>query len=226
MVALATSEAANPTAVDADRDGAFVAFIDVNGDGKRDHADIGVEESIYDCDDLSASIGPEQIEVEGDGLDNDCDGLDNVCDDTSIPCPMTDRKVARYLAHSGTKSREAFFQEYSRCQTSAECEVDDDAGTLRVVTAAVDTHAFVDLYFGESKVLRRDGIREVVTLEEVSHQELLDYYKYGSRKPHVTVLRIEAAEDGRSQAETPSINDQLEQMIILLEEERKRLVWP
>ncbi|MEK7620099.1 MAG: putative metal-binding motif-containing protein [Patescibacteria group bacterium] len=163
LVSSAFAASPHPTAIDADKDGAFAATVDVNADGKKDAADIGVRSSAYDCDDGHATVSPRLTEVVGDGIDNDCSGADAVY-------PVADPVAARYLKNSGAKNPLAFIAEYDRCKAAAaQCELDDVAGTMVIKDSASETHVFRDIFLGTSKTLGSDGIREVVTIDDASH---------------------------------------------------------
>jgi hypothetical protein len=82
-------EDCNGLADDADPDaqGGTVRYADLDNDGYGDpnssvqqcHHDAGWVEDNSDCEDGSASANPGQVEVCGDGLDNDCDGGPGPC---------------------------------------------------------------------------------------------------------------------------------------------------
>ncbi len=119
-----------------------------------------------DCRDDIATINPGGREIVGDGIDQDCNGSDAVF-------PVPEATATRYLANSGTIGPLAFIVEYGACDTAAECEVDDVAGTMQIKPSNLETHRFMDIYVNGTKVLRNHGQpadgREVVTVEEASH---------------------------------------------------------
>jgi hypothetical protein len=119
---------------------------------------------VVDCDDAKSYKNPGATEIVGDGIDQDCDGKD-------LTLPVSDAAFARYVAveYKGkAPSANLFITEYDRCvAATGRCSADNDEGRFMIADPEVD--AFVDIYKGESKVLRADGIREVVTLEEQSH---------------------------------------------------------
>lgn len=162
----ASAAASHPTAADADGDGAYVATVDVNGDGTKDHLDIGVRKSEYDCNDNLSTESPYLEEIVDDGLDNNCSG-----EDAQFQEELKNPAVrARYHANSGTRGNDLkLIIEWGRCNESEECEVYDGAGTMKIFGDAIETHVFLDLYCGDSKALGADGYREVVTKEEASY---------------------------------------------------------
>lgn len=139
---------------DADKDG-FCAFV-----GASTAASTGYSGAI-DCDDTHANMNPGLTEVVGDGIDQDCSGSDSVF-------PVSDPTVARYRANFGSWNANTFITEYDRCKAATgRCSVDSVAG--KFVIKDTEKDAFLDIYQGTSKILRADGVREVVTLEEASH---------------------------------------------------------
>jgi MYXO-CTERM domain-containing protein len=74
--------------VDSDCNGVETCYIDADGDGYRTtdtapSSDITCAEAgmasaevpLVDCDDTRAGVNPEAVEIEGDGIDQDCDGV-------------------------------------------------------------------------------------------------------------------------------------------------------
>jgi len=167
LALMSTSAFATPhfAAVDADGDGAYVAGMDVNGDSAIDHKDIGVKASEYDCDDSSANKSPLIDEIYEDGLDNDCDAA------TADTLPMTEPERARFASveYGGNWNPATFAIEHKRCTagaaaTPATCKVDGVNGRFEVLLP--DDVVFVDIFKGDTQIIRKDGVRELVTVTQ------------------------------------------------------------
>jgi MYXO-CTERM domain-containing protein len=74
--------------VDSDCNGIELCYVDADGDGYRTNetvpsTDVACESAgqasddvpLIDCDDTRAGVNPEAVEIEGDGIDQDCDGV-------------------------------------------------------------------------------------------------------------------------------------------------------
>ena len=74
--------------VDGDCDGIEWCYADFDSDGYRtnervesidadceDPGEAAIDVPLIDCDDTRAGVNPEAVEVEGDGIDQDCDGV-------------------------------------------------------------------------------------------------------------------------------------------------------
>lgn len=80
-----------------DESAGALGYVDADGDGFGDPAtetdECGVEGLISvggDCDDTNARISPVEVDVPGDGIDQDCDGSDPIIDDTDTGETDTD----------------------------------------------------------------------------------------------------------------------------------------
>ncbi len=171
LVALMSASAfAGPSphfsAVDADSDGAWAPTIDVDGNGTVDYKDIGLRRaSDADCDDTTANRSPLIDEIFEDGLDNDCDAS------TLDTLPMTEPERARFASaeYGGNWNPAVFQKEHARCTAGAAatpktCKVDGVNGRFEVLLP--DDVVFVDIYKGDSQIIRKDGIRELVTVTQ------------------------------------------------------------
>lgn len=182
--ASAFAAAPHPTAVDTDGDGAFVATVDTNGDGKKDHADIGVRASVYDCEDGYNTVSPQLTEVVGDSIDNDCSSgtpVDHKKGDTTFP--VNPAELARWKAHWPIPwSDLGFVKSYARLTAGSHVTIvtlasGEEAGTFTVedgyqvgdwITGSLPT----DREFSAVRV-KPDGVLEVFTDTEVEHAKKL-----------------------------------------------------
>jgi len=163
----ATSFAASPhpTAVDADGDGAWTATVDINGDTKVDHLDIGIKAKDLDCDDAQAAKSPLLTEVVGDGIDNDCDGTDlqypaSLGTGTVLDGNLARLKANEYSGRTFTPNR--LILELARCAAATQCEVDLVQGDIRITAASADDYVWGEAYLGTTKVIATDGDFEIV----------------------------------------------------------------
>jgi hypothetical protein len=142
---------------DLDKDG-YCVFV-----GTADATSTGWAGDV-DCDDSDVNIHPGKTEVVGDEIDQDCDNDDLVM-------PVSDTVFGRFVSgeYKGkAPSAILFIEEYGRCKAATgRCSVDANHGRFVIADPAVDV--FADIYVGVSRILRTDGIREVVSLEEASH---------------------------------------------------------
>lgn len=171
LVGLTALVATTSTANAATPCTAYAGLIDSDADGYCEFVGAATAATSgwsgkVDCDDSDATVYPGANEIVSDGVDQSCSGADLVL-------PVSDPAFARYVANSyggSTPKAETFVAEYDRCKAATgRCTVNDVKGTFDITDPSVDV--FIDVYTSTSKVLRKDGVREVVTLDEASHYQ-------------------------------------------------------